>query len=299
LSLWRSTLIYIFLAIPCIAYVLAISLQDSLIHKFLAISLIVLITGYLESFKLFYFPLLIFCLFLAVREKQLPKIFAFLQKNFSSTFLLIISFAVMYQFAFDRGGFNLLLFFGFTISFLYLTELAKKYCNRYTVLQKPWFLPLLFIALFDFAVLYQQEGPEIHFKGRVRGLIQPWVDMQLYAKKHSDKDDLFIIPPHLNDFSTYSHRAILGDWAEGANMLYLDNQFARDWFTRMNDLGWKWLHGSFEGYKNLSTDQVVKAAQKYGARFVITEKPKTFDLEKCYENKKFILYKSKGSHLNY
>jgi hypothetical protein len=63
----------------------------------------------------------------------------------------------------------------------------------------------------------------------------------------------------------------------------------------MEAIGWKEVNGVYEGYNNLSTDQVLKAAEKYGARFVITEKPKTFDLKKLYENKKFILYEA-ASH---
>jgi hypothetical protein len=35
---------------------------------------------------------------------------------------------------------------------------------------------------------------------------------------------------------------------------------------------------------------MVRVAQKYGAKFVVTEKPKTFKLFKAYENDLYILY---------
>jgi hypothetical protein len=60
----------------------------------------------------------------------------------------------------------------------------------------------------------------------------------------------------------------------------------------MEDIGWKRVNGVYDGYNNLSTDEVRRAAKKYGARFVITEKPKAFNLKKTYENKKFILYET-------
>jgi hypothetical protein len=91
-------------------------------------------------------------------------------------------------------------------------------------------------------------------------------------------------------------RAILGDWAEGSTLHYLDNQFTQEWFSRMNDLGCK-AYNSFREYNNLNTDKILKVAHKYGAKFIVTEKPKTFKLNKLYENKKFILYKAIKSPL--
>jgi hypothetical protein len=113
----------------------------------------------------------------------------------------------------------------------------------------------------------------------------------MVAKMNSQKDDLFIIPPYMNDFGIYSQRATIGDWAEGGNIIYLDGRFAREWFDRMYDLGWRKRFGAKEGYGALTTDEVRRAARKYGAAFVITEKPKEFSLPKLYENKEFILYR--------
>ena len=52
------------------------------------------------------------------------------------------------------------------------------------------------------------------------------------------------------------------------------------------------LHGASEGYNSLTTHDVLQVAKKYGAKFIITEKPKTFKLQKLYENERFILYRS-------
>lgn len=96
----------------------------------------------------------------------------------------------------------------------------------------------------------------------------------------------------MNDFTTYSLRATLGDWAEGSTSIFLDNQFTQEWFSRMYDLGcrpYKW----FEGYNNLSTNKILSVANKYGAKFVVTEKPKVFKLNKLYENEQFVLYEAK------
>jgi len=54
----------------------------------------------------------------------------------------------------------------------------------------------------------------------------------------------------------------------------MDNSFAQQWLERMNDLGWKTMEGAVSGYNGLSTVQIVEAARKYRASYIVTEKPK-------------------------
>jgi hypothetical protein len=150
---------------------------------------------------------------------------------------------------------------------------------------------LLFIIFFDSGLITCRGGLDIYYHGYFRGEKDPWADVQMYAREHSPKDALFIVPPYINDFGLYSERATLGDWAEGANILYMDNVFAKEWLARMNALGWKDLWGAQKGYNRLSTEEVLKAAQKYGASHIVTEKPKHFELKALYENEQFVLYK--------
>jgi hypothetical protein len=151
------------------------------------------------------------------------------------------------------------------------------------------------MVVFDAGILVYRGGADIYYQGYVRGERDPWADMQLFAKEHSQKDDVFIVPPYMNDFGLYADRATLGDWAEGANILYMDNTFAQAWLERMNDLGWYTLWGEKSGYNGLSTEAIVATAKKYGARFIITEKPKQFELPRIYENGQFILYRISGT----
>ena len=183
--------------------------------------------------------------------------------------------------------FKLIIFFIFTLSFLLAIKWVKNYFNAQTSL----ILGGIFIILFDIGVLYDKGGPEIYFRGKIQGKIDPWADIQQFAKNHSSKDDLFIVPPYINGFTFYSLRATLGDWAEGTTLIYLDNQFTQEWFARMNDLGWRKWYLPKEGYNKLTTDEIIAVAKKYRANFVVTEKPKIFNLQKLYENKMYILYK--------
>jgi hypothetical protein len=188
------------------------------------------------------------------------------------------------------GHLVVLLFFSSTAVFLLLVRLLEALPRISSAVKQPIAVLLLFMACFDGAVLYYRGGPEIYYHGRVRGKVDPWADIQIAAQKASSKDDLFIVPPYMNDFGIYSLRASLGDWAEGSHALYLGNQFANEWRSRMRDLGWKTFLGEKEGYNSLTTEEVLNAAKKYGAKFIITEKPKQFKLQRIYENGKFILY---------
>ena len=46
-------------------------------------------------------------------------------------------------------------------------------------------------------------------------------------------------PTRAASFAWHARRATRGDWAEGSNAIYLDNQFTREWLARMKELGWK------------------------------------------------------------
>jgi len=286
LSLWRSTIIYLFLALSCIAYLLTAIANHGIAKRFLAVALAVLLTGYIKSFALYYLPLLITFLIVAFYEPYITKRFPHLRGKFSLLLFTSLAFLLTYQAIYDHGVLRLLTFFCFTLLFL----LTGRYFNKIFHIKNSWVLPLVFVAMCDLGILYHKGGPAIYYHGRIQGKVDPWADIQMHARAISDKDDIFIIPPYLNNFGIYSMRATLGDWAEGGNALYLDQQFAHEWLSRMEDIGWRKLHGSVEGYTNLSTEEVHHASKKYGVKFVITEKPKTFELKKIYENDRFILY---------
>jgi len=280
MSLWRSTLIYIFIALPCIAWLLLELFNHSFTSRFTAIALIVLLTGYVKCYPFFYLPLLLAGAAFFVYEPAVKERFPSVPHIFSIVFFFSLAMLLAYHIGYGERGTRLLGFFIAIIIFLTALALLRKRSLLHAITSIVW--AGLFLILLDAAVLYFKGGPEIYFHGIFQGRRQPWADMQLFAQEHSDKDDLFIIPTYMNDFGIYSRRATLGDWAEGSNALYLDNQFTREWLTRMQELGWKSFcyDSNAEGYYYVTTPEVVKTARKYGVKFIITEKPKTFALHK-------------------
>jgi hypothetical protein len=288
LSLWRATFVYLLLALPCIAYLLVQLWQKGLSRRFFVIMALTVISGYVPGLNYFYMPAVILFMLLAVYEQQLTRMLPLLQGRLP----LFMGVALLATLAFQgaRGAVvvPVALFFAGTLLIMLLAKRAPSFLAGKT---PAWILPALLVLFFDICVLLSTGGPSIYYHGMVRGKVDPWADIQKVAKRSSHKDDLFIIPPYLNDFGIYSQRATIGDWPEGGNIIYLDGQFAREWFDRMYDIGWRERFGAKEGYGALTTDEVRSAARKYGALFVITEKPKEFSLPKLYENKEFILYR--------
>ncbi len=161
-----------------------------------------------------------------------------------------------------------------------------------------------FILFFDLGFLYKQGGPRIHYRGYTEGDMHPWVDVQLYARDHTPKDALFIVPPYLAGFTVFSKRSILGDWLVGATCVWGDNDYASEWLARMRMIGWDnfqdkegWSDAR-RGYTTLSTDKFVEAAEKYNATHLVFEKVgnKRLKLPLIFENKQFILYFVQGDN---
>jgi hypothetical protein len=288
ISFWRSTFIYLILALPCIAYTLYTLSKQTRVKCFFAIVFLTFLTGYLSQFNAYYFPFLLLPLGYALFEKQLflkykPPPYTFALILFGSLAIPLCLQSITRTIPFLIISVVLLI-----LSYTILTNYLKN---------QPWFgfsekllLVFICITLFDVTAYYSQGKAKFFSYGKILGKTDPWVALQKHSKEISLKDDLFIVPPYLNDFSVYSHRATLSGWAEGANILYLDNQFAEEWFERMDDLGWTERFNAREGFSKLSTKAIIKAANKYSARFVITEKPKTFSLPILYENSKYVLY---------
>jgi hypothetical protein len=255
----------------------------------------VFLTGYVKCFPLYYLPLFICGLLFFKYEDRLAQHFPIVSTVGLPLLCIALAIMVAYHILTGERGFRLLIFFSSTIVFLLSLALLERRDTVSALAYTIWLV--LFVALIDAGVLYFKGGPEIYYHGYFQSRRDPWADIQLFAQKHSAKDDLFIVPTYMNDFGIYSLRATLGDWAEGANAIYLDNQFAREWLSRMKELGWKefCIDSNAGGYFNLKTAEVMKAAKKYGAKFIITEKPKTFELKKTYENNQFILYLAEQS----
>ncbi len=290
LSLWRTSWLYIILSLPCIIHLFISTWDNSLLKRFLIVATMILLTGYIHSFP-FYYLLLFNLFFLFFSHKtSLARRWQWADKNLHLIFITLLIILMAYQGLFDRGLKVTAIGLGCTFLFLVFLKVIERSIPLLNGVRSFILPALFFIVVLDGGVLSYKGGPDIYYHGYVQGKRDQWADIQSFAKAHTHKDALFIVPPYINDFGIYSERATLGDWAEGASSLYMDNDYAKKWLERMNDLGWKTMRGAYTGYNSLTTEEIVATARKYNAVYIVTEKQKRFDLPMVYENSKFILY---------
>lgn len=67
-----------------------------------------------------------------------------------------------------------------------------------------------------------------------------WLAVQVWAKEHSARDDLFIIPPliGIEGFRVESERSSYGDWKDGT-VMFFNPAYSYEWYRRMRRLGYE------------------------------------------------------------
>ncbi len=290
MSLWRSSWLYILLSLPCLARLFIIIWDNGFLRRFLIIATLILLTGCIHSFPYYYLLLFNVFFLLLLLQSRMENRCARLYRHLLPAFFILLCVFLICQGLFDRGVGAVATGLSATGAFLLLLSALEKSLPR--LRSRRLFIPLalLFMVFLDGGSLWHRGGPDIYYHGYRKGEKDPWADLQFFARQHTPKDALFIIPPYLNDFGIYSQRATLGDWAEGSSIIYLDNDYAKKWLERMETLGWHNVWDLETGYNALTTEAIVATANKYRARYVVTQRPKTFDLPALYENKAFILY---------
>jgi hypothetical protein len=148
----------------------------------------------------------------------------------------------------------------------------------------------VFIVLFGIRT-YIQKGNFSIFNGDDR----EWIHVQHWARDNTDKNAIFIVPPHLTGFRIESERAIYVSWKDGT-LTFLDEDFGPDWLSRLNTLGYdpyEPVASLEETFRTLDEARVrdislqLNTADLYLVAFA--DQP-TLDFQLVYENEKFIVY---------
>lgn len=116
-----------------------------------------------------------------------------------------------------------------------------------------------------------------------------WVDIQIWAKNHTELNDSFIVPPQIQGFRIHSKRSIFGDWKDGTHAFF-SHKFAYEWYKRVNELGVYNAKDLPTAYNHLKEQDFIRIAKKYNQKFVITEKNHSLNFKNLYQNKSFSMY---------
>jgi len=133
------------------------------------------------------------------------------------------------------------------------------------------------------------------------GRIQPtltvrtdWDSLCAWIQGHTPRDAIFITPPYLEGFRLRAERAIVVDFKSTA---YLETDVS-EWLERLLDLTNHVVYTRKQdpypamrvGYQSLTPRVIGRVAAKYGATFVVAERPTQFEMPLLYENASYALY---------
>jgi len=311
LHLWRSTWIYFIIALCFISNFLVSFFKENLCGRFGVLGAGLVISSYVTTdfnnpwcyYETPYWLLPFFLLFIIASDSRFnlgKSRFIIWTLVFVVTGVIIVSTLLpSYRDSFFDIRLGRLILFGACLLFLLVIATIDKYFKIENKKQLLIMISLAFVIIFNFVVIYKRNGFAVHLKGYDERNIDPWVDIQLYAKKNTPKDSLFIVPPYtaFPDFRMFSERASFGDWIDGGLTIFFGNDYGKQWLARMKDLG---LSGETyfdvglvkerEEYNSIDKERFLKVAEKYNANYVVIEKPKKLSLPLVYENERYRIY---------
>lgn len=197
-----------------------------------------------------------------------------------------------------------------TLVILFLQRLIRS--PRWRAVTVALALPVTFAATVFLLAPYNLWGPGLH----IFGPQTPWVDAQLWAKNHTAKDALFITPPQIwsfydSEWRVFSERSTVVTHSELLEAAfapdYIEDHVGKDgriiygWKSRFADLAPGAL-AKFQGnffdnqrtiaaaFYSLSTDQLRAVAEKYGASYLVVERPNQREFTVCYSNTQYMVY---------
>jgi len=148
-------------------------------------------------------------------------------------------------------------------------------------------------------------SPGIH----VYGPRTPWVDVQLWAREHTPPETCFITPPHI--FSNYvpgwrvfSERPTTATLTELMEMPF-NPEYLDDWVADFEQVAPGAIARfdystplaqavTAEAYYSLTEADIIRVARRYGASYLVVEKPHRYDFPIAYENEGFLVYDLRG-----
>ncbi|GEM_PF-5183751 len=122
---------------------------------------------------------------------------------------------------------------------------------------------------------------------------------QLWLKEHTEPQALLLTPPFPpSEFRIYSERSTLGSWKDWTYNC-MNREFAFSMYERLQDTAGISLNEPGRNcpasmrryYGSLSENDLIRIANKYKIDYIVMEDKRARDLEKVYENKKYVIYR--------
>lgn len=164
--------------------------------------------------------------------------------------------------------------------------------------------PLSFVGLSKFfKAPFKMINKHVQFPLKIP--FSEFEEVQVWAKENTKKGSVFITPPYLRGFRTFSQRSIIGDCIDLAlaNPICIHGYIAIKRIealcnTRFTDYNVCIPENCKPKYNNLPEAKLLDISKKYQASYVVVEKPWRKNLPLVFENSKFRVYKINDFDVN-
>ncbi len=161
--------------------------------------------------------------------------------------------------------------------------------------------PLTILSTYGIVLLLGFWTPGIFIYGQ----FTPWVDVQHWARENTPKEARFITPPERwgvqeSDWRVHSERSSAATFSELLVAAFQPG-YEVGWeprfelvapgaFAKFNGDYFANVRYTHDAYYGLSTDQLLNAACKLDAQYIVFEKPSLHELPVAYQNSGFVIY---------
>jgi len=118
-------------------------------------------------------------------------------------------------------------------------------------------------------------------------------DMELWISKNTEKNSLFLIPPHLSTFRMNTKRSVFFDYISTGGVFFSKN-FAKEWKLRLNELELDYCYNNIKCtevlYSDLKEDKIKALKDKYKITHAVFKVKKELPYKKIYSNSEFVVY---------
>lgn len=216
-----------------------------------------------------------------------------------AVFCLLLVFFELHQPAQLKTQMILFVFLGFLI-------LAKDSGNIKSIPPRAYLYSSIFIflllATYADVIFYRIDHRSLTYKPPLRG---DWEDVQKWVQRHTGKDALFVVPPYVNGFRTFSQRSVFVEKIDGGAM-HWNIGYEQKWAERLNELGYTdapYLNFNSSApldplvmqtrliYAVNGEENFLRLKDKYGVEFVIEESFRQLSFPLIYQNQAFLVYR--------
>jgi hypothetical protein len=120
-----------------------------------------------------------------------------------------------------------------------------------------------------------------------------WKQVQDWARQNTPRHAIFLTPPQLTGFRTFSERGVVGEWKDGTQQFF-SNEYGYIWWERMRALG----GNRADVYDGLGRRALLEHGRRFGATYAVFPADRALVLPRAYATAGLVVYELREMSLD-